>query len=288
MGCSLLFTSCTHLFFQPSRELFYAPETLRIPYREIFFESQDGTHLHSWYFYHRSARPSKGLVLQFHGNGENLSSFYTTLVWLTQHDYDLLSFDYRGYGRSQGEPDQKGVNSDCLAAMIEALNLWQENLKNGHTLALAQNGGLIFYGQSLGGALLLRAFHDAPAEVRKHLKLMVIDSSFVNYKSLAREKLSDFWLTWPLQWLAYLLVSNDFSPEDFIAEVAPKPLLVIHGAKDQVVPIEHGREIFKLAKEPKNFWEIPEGEHIDSMTRHGGVYQKKFLEFLDALKTNGG
>ncbi len=282
--CALSLSACTHVFFQPTRELYFPPEKFRIPYREHFFNSLDGKNLHGWYFYHRSKRPSKGLVVQFHGNGENISSFYTTLVWLTQHDYDLFSFDYRGYGRSQGEPDQKGVNGDCIAAMTFAQKLWQENAAAHHTLSVSEGGGLILYGQSLGGALLLRAFHEAKVDLRKDVRAMVIDSSFVNYKNLAAEKLSDFWLTWPFQWLAYLLVSNGYSPKEYVPEISPIPLLVIHGAKDPVVPFHHGREIFDLAKEPKTFWEIPDGEHIDSMTAHGGIYQKKLLKFFDEVQ----
>ena len=68
-----------------------------------------------------------------------------------------------------------------------------------------------------------------------------------------------------------------------ISQIAPVPLLVIHGDDDPVVPFEQGAWIFDHAGEPKTFWRIPGGQHIDSMSREDGRYRGKLLEYLSKL-----
>ena len=80
--------------------------------------------------------------------------------------------------------------------------------------------------------------------------------------------------------LGWVLVSDEYSPEDSIALIAPTPLLVMHGELDGVIPMKFGEKIFELAHDPKTFWKIEKGYHIDSMRRHDGIYREKLMEFL--------
>ena len=125
-----------------------------------------------------------------------------------------------------------------------------------------------------------RALHDFKPAC---LRAVVIDSSFGDYHRLAAEKLASVWITWPLQWLAYLLTSNRYAAEPFVHEIAPTPLLFIHGTHDGVVPLHHGRKLFEAAREPRAFWEIQGGHHIDAFVGRAHTYRPKLLAWLKSL-----
>src|SRR4051812_3784255 len=106
LACSALScTGCSSLLYQPSREQIYEPTKLGLEQPEDrFFPSTDGTLLHAWYFRSDPKKQPKALIAFFHGNGENLSTHFASLAWILPFGYDFMIFDYRGYGRSQGDP----------------------------------------------------------------------------------------------------------------------------------------------------------------------------------------
>lgn len=260
------FTGCSSLLFQPTRHLHMDPEAAGYKPEEIFFPSEDGTRLFAWYFRHTGSAPAKGVLVHFHGNAENLSSHFLNVLWILRHGYDFFIFDYRGYGRSEGEAVSVG---SAVADGRAALRYVQ-----------ARNPKLpiIVLGQSLGGALAARAVFDLKDEVRP--RLLALDSTFHSYKSIASEVLSRNWFTWPFQWLSYIVLSDKYAPEDVLAKLAPIPVLVIHGDADRVVDYPFGQKVFALASEPKEFWQISGGGHTDVFLREGGRYQRAFLKKL--------
>lgn len=262
-----LISSCTHLFYQPSRALFLDPERLGLKEQNIDFESKDGTKLHGWFF--KAKGDVKGTVIQFHGNAQNITSHYYSLIWLIDHGYNLFTFDYRGYGLSEGRPDQVKIHDDALAALEMA-----QSLRN-------QNGGgrFVTYGQSLGGNILLRALPDSL--VKNEVGFVVQDSTFASYQDIAFDRIKSVWFLFPMSPLSYLLVSDEMASEKVLDKIH-WPTLVIVGQKDEVIPQKFGKEIFKkIPTEKKWLWKIPEGRHIDVFHRDNGIYRKKFLELLD-------
>ena len=235
----LLFTllpftlACSNVFYQPSSKLFYQPEQFNLLYEDIFFYSQDGTPLHGWFFPGKSDVKQKGTVIQFHGNAENISTHFLSLSWLMEHGYNLFTFDYRGYGKSQGSPSQEGLQMDAQAALnrVIAINHRRRGLLNQQVLKSERGNDnelkLIVFGQSLGGTIVLSALIDFKAA--EEIDAIVVESSFLSYKEIAVEKLSLSWLTWPFQPLAYFLVSDRFSPQNTLKNLSPIPLLIIHG-----------------------------------------------------------
>lgn len=263
---TVLLTSCTHLFYYPSEKTFYEPKKMGHYYREVFFESLDGTRLNAWYF------PSKidnvkGTVLQLHGNAENISTHFLSLVWLTQMGYNLFIFDYRGYRKSDGDPYPEGLYRDAISAM-SYVN--EKYIKNGEKFYI--------WGQSLGGIVALKAMADISKTM--DVDALIIESAFSSYQRIAREKLAISAFTWIFQPLAYLLVSDGFSPEGSIANISPTPIVVIHGKQDDIVPFHHGERIFSEAIEPKRFIQVESGQHINSMFVEKGKYRKILLDTL--------
>jgi fermentation-respiration switch protein FrsA (DUF1100 family) len=262
-----LLSGCTNLFYQPSRVEYVSPDKIagQTP-KSVAFKSLDGTPLHGWFF-ETSVRPKKGTILHFHGNAENLTSHFTSVLWLVPEGYDLFTFDYRGYGKSEGAPFPAGVNADALSALEWTRQAVQD-----------QPQSVIVYGQSLGGAIALRALEDL--KDRKFIRTAVIESSFLSYKSMGVYALSNFWLTWPVQWLGYVLASDQYSPKKNIRILSPIPLLVMHGTGDHVVPIAQGKQIFDKALEPKCFWPIETDVHIHLMQIDGGKNRPSLIRFL--------
>lgn len=267
--CPLL-TSCTKLFYQPDSYLHYPPEKLGYKPKELTFASVDGTKLIAWYFKANAPdKKTRGTIVQFHGNAENISSFYTTLVWLTKHGYNLFIFDYRGYGGSQGEPSQHGVYLDGMAALDKA---WE----------LRSGPRFIVYGQSLGGAIAMRAFHDF--RHKNKTDLIVMDSTFMSYDTVARRWAASYWITWPISPLAPLLVSNKYASEDAVRKNKTR-LLVIHDERDPVVPFSCGKELYEGATstQKKDFWKLADGRHIEVFAPYNKEYRERFVRLLETL-----
>ncbi|MFL5815611.1 MAG: alpha/beta hydrolase [Bdellovibrionia bacterium] len=264
-------SSCSSLFYFPSHTLYYSPKRLGYEAKQVSFHAQDGTTLYAWLFKPpEGSTPPRGTIIQFHGNAENMSSHYLSLAWLVEQGYQLVAFDYRGYGKSEGDPSQKGTYLDALAALDLAWKFHQEN----H----AQH--FIVFGQSLGGAIATRALQDFPQKDK--VDLLVLDSTFTSYKSVARRKLASFWLTWPISPLGGLLVSDSYNAEDALKD-NKSPVLIIHDRSDPVMPFSCGEDSYRLATAKKEFWQLDQGDHIAAFNNPQSPYRKRLVEFLDRL-----
>ncbi len=264
---ALLLSSCSGMLYYPTRQLHFDPVQFGVAPEEIFFLSADGTKLFGWWF--KSEKP-KAVFLLYHGNGENLSSHYITMLWALKKNYDLFVFDYRGYGRSEGSASPQGTVQDGEAALRWLYMQYPDT-------------PIVLVGQSLGGAVALRNAIDLKAEIP--FRAVVIDSSFPSYKGVARDVLTRSWITWPLQWMAYLVLSDRYAPDGEIGKIAPVPLLVLHAEGDRTVPFYLGEEIFRQAGEPKTFWKIPGAGHTDAFLHYGSTYTEQLDEWLrDKIK----
>ncbi len=268
---SLLLSGCTNLFFYPQRVQFDAPERYGIKYQVENFTAADGTALNAWFFpaLDKAGNPDAGkaraTVLFLHGNAENISTHFRNIAWLPAEGFNVLAFDYRGYGASEGLPSLPGMQLDIDAAMRHLL---------AHEGVDPQR--IVILGQSLGGALAIH--YVAHSAYRANMRAVVIDSSFYDYRQISREKMAGSILTWPLQWLPWLAIDNDYSPADSIAEISPIPLLLIRGDQDEVVPPHHSQELFDHAREPKELWTVPGVGHTQAFSNK--EVRKRLVEFL--------
>ena len=256
--------ACSSVFLQPDRRLHVAPGRVGAAWEEARFASGDGTKLTGLWFPSRRGAP-KGVVVHFHGNGENMTSHFLYVYWLALEGWDVLAFDYRGYGASEGDVDLGGAVEDGVAALV---------------YARGRSGGrpLVALGQSLGGALALAALdRDGGAGVAA----VVLDSTFDSYRRIARDKLGYSWATWLLKWPLSLLVSDRWAPDRLIGRRRPVPLLMLHSPGDTVVPYRRGRRLFELAPEPKDFWDVPGGGHTDAFGGQGAEFRPRLARFLE-------
>ncbi len=261
-------SGCTSVFVHPDRIAHLQERPFGTPTEDVWIKTRDGSRLHALYMPAQGAR--RATVLHLHGNAENVSSHAHMVSWLPAQGYAVLALDYRGYGRSEGEADVDTIHQDAEDALA-----WLAARGEHDT------GRLIVFGQSIGGSVAIRLIASSPW--RAHVAAVVADSAFSSYRRIAREKLSQLWLTWPLQWPLSLLISDHYAAIDVVADISPIPLLLIHGERDFIVDPSHTKRLYDAAREPKSLWLIPEGTHIDAM--HRKAERARFLEFLnDAVR----
>lgn len=260
---TLLLMGCTQAFFQPHRHIVSTPGQFGLEYHPVEFKAADGTALFAWFLPARGA--PRASVLYLHGNAENISTHFANVAWMPAAGFNVLAFDYRGYGGSQGSPTLEGVQLDVDAAMRTLLALPRVDPQR-----------IIIFGQSLGGALAIH--YAAQSDYRANVRAIVVDSAFSDYRRIVRDKAASFFLTWPFQWLLQQTVDNNFSPAASVHAVSPIPLLFIHGERDSVVPVEHSRRLYARAAEPKELWVVPDAGHIQAVKKKD--VRRRLTEFL--------
>jgi len=260
----LVTTGCTRPFFWPQREHAWDPARAGIEYRDVMFRSTDGVRLHSWFL---PADDPSGTIVFLHGNAQNVSTHIAAVHWLPERGYNVFMPDYRGFGRSEGEPDFAGIHKDARAAIAHARE--REDTDPGRIVVL---------GQSLGGSVAITtvARHGDSLGVRA----LVADSPFSSYRGIAREKLAGSWVTWPFQVPLSWAVPDGFAPVNYIADVAPIPTLLIAGETDTTVPSHHSERLRDAAGEPVELWLLPETDHTAAFAR--ADVRDRLVSWLDA------
>lgn len=252
-----LCAGCGHLFYFPEKGLRGTPDQVGIPYEDVYLTSADGMRLHGWFLPARleAGQAHRGLIYFLHGNAENISTHYVALSWLNRYGWDLFLIDYRGFGLSEGTPHIMGVNQDARAGLDWAVARARQN-----------NLPLVVFGQSLGGATAATLVANSqPGEVQA----LVLDSAFSGYRLIAREKLAGVWLTSPLSYPLGWTIRDDFSPDRYLGQRPPMPLLILHGCADLTVPCSHGERLYNTATPPVWLWLDPQRRHGEMLyTRH--------------------
>lgn len=264
----LVLSGCSSFYYFPSKKILVYRSKMPIQPEDVFFNSKDGTKLHGWYFAPLDGKEPKAVIVQFHGNAENITTHFFSLYEAPARGIAYLSFDYRGYGESLGYPTPKGVVQDGIAAIR-----WMH--------ARHPTKPLVIVGQSLGGAISFRSVAQIKDEIP--IALMLADSTFPDYRMQARSLFSNSVLTFLFQPIAWLVADNSESPKDDIAHLSPIPLIIVHGDKDRIVDQNMGREIFKIAKEPKEFWSIPNCQHVQFMFINDGEQGDRFYAKVDEI-----
>lgn len=261
-----MISACNHLFYYPSETTVLTPSKLQIDYKEIKIQSTDDVTLAGWWMTPPEAQRLGRVVVQLHGNAENMTTHFLYVAWLVSEGYDVVTWDYRGYGQSTPKsPTQLGLIHDTCATLR-----WIEGQKS------LQNIPLFVVAQSLGGAVAAASLPKCPPS---HLKGVVFDSTFSSYRRIARAKLANLWLTWPLQYPLSYLVSDEVDLTEEVAKIRV-PVLFFHSLRDPVVPYQLGQELFGAAAEPKEFVSLKETGHTRALAEEDS--QEKLVDFFDA------
>jgi uncharacterized protein len=241
------------LIYHPSKTIEGTPAALGLAYEDVEVTTEDGVEIHGWLV----PGPRAGTLLYCHGNAGNISHrLDRALLMQSRLRLDVLLFDYRGYGQSEGSPDEPGTYRDARAAYR-----WLRERQGEERI--------VIFGESLGSAVALELALDAPA------RALVLESPFTSIPDMARA-VYPFLPIWPLVRTRY----------DNLAKV-PRlrmPLLVLHGDRDDVVPFAQGKRVFEAAPEPKRLFAIPGASHNDTYLVGGEAYWSAIAAFLDGLR----
>ncbi|MFB6259845.1 MAG: alpha/beta hydrolase [Thiohalorhabdaceae bacterium] len=239
-----------YLPHQPSRAISATPEAVGLGYQEVTLTAADGVRLHGWYV---PAAAERGVVAFFHGNAGNIGHRLETLRLLNDLGLATLIIDYRGYGRSEGQPSEAGTYRDADA-------VWH-HLTEERDIDPAR---IVLFGRSLGAAIAARlAARHTPGA-------LVLESPFTSVPELAAE----IYPYLPVRWLSrYRYATADYAAR------AGCPLLVIHSSDDDIVPIAHGRAVYQHAAGPKRFLELT-GGHNAGFIESYRTYREGWAAFL--------
>lgn len=213
--------------------------------------TSDGVRLHAWWI----AVPRAPLVtLYFHGNAGNVTHRALQILEITAAGSSIFLLDYRGYGKSEGHPNEKGLYKDAEAG-------YRYLLDRGYR---AQQ--IVLQGESLGTAVAV----DLAA--RNECSGVVLESAFTSGRDVARTVLP----------LLGPLLFRSFDSESKIAHIRA-PLLFFHGDRDQIIPLKLGRALFEAASQPKWFCEVSGAGHNDLLEAAGSSYRERLNEFYRRL-----
>ena len=262
----LLQTGCSSVFFYPDQVTYITPDRLNLEFEDVFVETPDGETLHGWWLPAKSE--PKGTVYFLHGNAQNISSHIMNVAWLPERRYNVFLIDYRGYGRSTGAPDIEGTLHDAETGLR-----WLVDQPD------VQSQPLFLLGQSLGGALgTALASEWVKRDEQPPLDGVILDGTFSGFRAIAREKLGDFWLTWPLQVPLSWTITDEYEAYERIGDISPVPVMVIHSVRDGIIPFHHGKRLYEAAEEPKTFLQT-DTPHASTFVIPG--YQDEVLEFME-------
>lgn len=249
------------MYFQQPRMIFYpvsgleaTPADWGLVYEDVALQAADGVRLHGWYV---PAAGAEQVLLFFHGNAGNISHRRASLEIFHRLGLNVLMIDYRGYGLSEGSPDEAGLYRDAMAA-------W-DYLIDERGFAADE---VVIFGRSLGGAVAVELASQVPA------RGLIVESSLSSARDFAR-------LVFPL--LSRLIVMRyDFNSVAKLPQVQA-PVLVLHSPDDEVMPFHLGERVFAAAPEPKVFVRL-RGDHNNGFYLSQPEYEQALAEWLRALR----
>lgn len=250
--------STSSFFYAPSSDFAASPDSSIYNIETVNFKSGDGNTLNGW-FLKPKKETAKATVLQLHGNGGNISYQYHFAEPLVKAGYQVMVFDYEGYGSSTGSPSQEKVLDDGLSALNYIRQ--RDDVKNKK---------LILFGQSLGGHLSCVV----AAKENALIDALVVEGAFSGHELMAMYVGHQHGAP---KWLAKLLVRTKYEAIDYIDKVTV-PKLIIHSTEDATCPFFMGKALYDKATGKKEFWEV-KGGHIMASR----LYPKEFVEHFDKL-----
>ena len=212
-----------YLLFNPSHKIFSSSLDMDVKHEEVSIDTPDGEKLHGYFL--PAQAETKKTVIFLHGNDLNVSRWVLAPLELQKHvPVNFLIVDYRGYGKSSGVPTSNGLITDAIA-------MYDYLIKRGY-----KSEDISVYGRSLGGAVALELTK------RRALHSVVVQSSFSSLRELVKSK---------YPYIPSVLIKNDLFNSKETVRNLNVPILISHGTRDNIVPLNQSEELYECAKEPK-------------------------------------
>lgn len=241
------------------RKFTYFPNATRVTpaaaglegFREVELPTPDGARLIAWY---APAPPAAPTILYFHGNGGGLANRAGRFGRYRDAGFGIFAVAYRGYSGSTGSPTEAHNIADARLA-------YDYLIKQG-----LKPSDIVLFGESLGSGVAVQTAAAVP------IAGVILDAPYTSVVEVGAK-------AYPILPLNWLMVDR-YESDKYIAAINA-PLLILHGTRDQVIPIEMGQRMYALARDPKRIVVFPEGRHVN-LDNYGAVDVVK--EWIGSLK----
>jgi len=262
----------TMRYLQPSRQgqtVTETPSLYGVGYENIRLLTSDGFELSAWY-----TSPQNGsLILVPHGHGERRS--VDQYLMYAQNGYGVLAWDFRAHGESGGEMSTLGFHEalDVEAALDYGLR--QEDVKH-----------IGAWGGSMGAVAVIEL-----AARRVEIEAVVVDSAFPTLEDELRLAVSNNVFLPFIRFFAEKKAGVDMDllrPVDRIGDLSPRPIMIIQGEADHMIPVNSGQRLYEAAGEPRYLWTEAEANHVGMFSRYPEKYEELVVGFFDEYLLQGG
>jgi len=237
----------------PEKDIEIDPSYLSLPFEEVFFKTSDGLKINAWFI---PADEAKITFLFAHGNAGNISHRLEKIALFHRLGVNVFIFDYRGYGKSEGEPDEQGLYLDAKAAYDYLI------LEKG-----VNPRDIFLYGESLGGAVVIDLAN------KQEVGGVITEGTFTCVREMVK-------VIYPF--LPSILFKSKFDSLSKIKNIkAPK--LIIHSSEDEMIPFEFAERLFQVAPPPKYLLRL-EGGHNSAFLTSREKFRQGIENFLKGLR----
>ena len=201
------------MVYFPERKLSATPSDLGLAYQKVSMTATDGTKIHGWHV----PGESSTTLLWLHGNAGNISHRVDNIAMLIRNTgFGVFIIDYRGYGRSEGRPSEKGLYMDAEAAF--------EHMTS--DLGLDPEEDIVLFGRSLGVGIAVEM------ATRHRVRSVVVESGFTSVREMSKSS--------GMGVLSILLLPLIDARYDSLSKMGStlSPVMVIHGDRDEIVPFK--------------------------------------------------
>jgi alpha-beta hydrolase superfamily lysophospholipase len=270
----------TFLAVHPPRErISKTPARLGLAFKEASFSTSDGIQLQGWFI---PSPYSQAAVILGHGFSRSRQEMLDVAAMLNRNCYNVLLFDWRAHGESGGTRTTFGYDEvNDLAAALDYVAS-QPEVDSEHIGVL---------GKSMGAVIAIRAAAALP-----QLKAVVSDSAFPSLQDsieVGVRRRGPFGV-WPVRPVAMSLgvMTMGIDPElvrpiDDIGDISPRPVLIIQGGRDELVPANTGERLYAAAAEPKFLWYVPDATHVTLSSQDPAEYEARVVAFFNAALKEG-
>jgi fermentation-respiration switch protein FrsA (DUF1100 family) len=255
----LVYLRQTSFIYYPEKTVDLGPSDINLAFRDVSLKTDDGETITGWYV-PAATETAAPVLLFFHGNAGNIAGRLGSIQTFHDLGLNVLIIDYHGYGQSTGKPTEKGTILDSVAA-------W-EYLTGEMGITPDR---IIIFGRSLGGAVA------AGLAARHTPGMLVVESSFTSTIDLGQRM---------FPYLPVRLLSRHPYDNETSIQSVPCPVLIAHGPDDTTIPFAHGKRLYEVANEPKQFVELA-GGHNESGMDYDRAYRAVFKEWVDRYVADG-
>ncbi|NMF59124.1 alpha/beta hydrolase [Pseudanabaena yagii] len=259
-----LYFGQANMVFMPSKDVLETPKSIGLKFEDIQLTTKDNVNLSAWFVPAKDNNPiGKAVILFCHGNGGNIGNRVSYLPIFKDLGLATFLFDYRGYGKSEGQPSEEGTYKDVEAA-------WQY-LTQERKIPPQK---IIIYGESLGGAIASYiAQTTAQQNPQNPAAGLILASTFTSISDRAAE----LYPFLPIR----LLSKFSYNSIERLPNIKI-PVLIIHSNEDEIIPFHHGEKNFQVANAPKKLVKL-RGDHNGGFLDSLETYRNGINEFVQKI-----